>query len=116
MISVVAFLAFCVTLMPNRRYKIQVSYAPVGGAMVALVAGFVKHMDTHTLLALYSSVMLGILLGLLGNRREMKEKARDVAIHGNRPENRASRRIMVQLLTTLTATGALAAWLSTAKP
>ncbi|MEV0259928.1 hypothetical protein AB0I49_01080 [Streptomyces sp. NPDC050617] len=115
-ISVIVFLVFSITLMPNRRYKIQVSSSPVAGASVALVAGIVKHMDTHTLLALYSSAMLGIPLGMLGNRREVREKAQDIAIHGDRPENKLSRRALVQLLATLAATGALAAWLSTAKP
>ncbi|MFE7117363.1 hypothetical protein ACFU99_18315 [Streptomyces sp. NPDC057654] len=114
--SVVVFLAFSVTLMPNRRYKIQVSSSPVAGAAFAVLDGLVKRTDVHTLLVMYSSVMLVLPLALLGHRREMREKVQDIAVHGDRRENRMSRVMVVQLVASLAVAGGLAAWFATAKP
>ncbi len=110
--AAVAFLALVVPMMPTRRSRIQVALGPVATALFAVASAAVKDYGPETLLPMYAAVMLGIPLGLLGHGRELKQKIIDREQHGERPENKPSTGMVVQLVTVLLVMCAVGVWLT----
>ncbi|MFF4740681.1 hypothetical protein ACFY2W_33045 [Streptomyces sp. NPDC001262] len=98
--------------MPNRRYKIQLSLAPFGAALLIAAHGVVKHCNAEVSLPLYVSVILGFLLGFAGRRKELREKARDIATNGNNRNNQLSKAAQVQVVVVIIIMAGVGSWLS----
>ncbi|MFF4740683.1 hypothetical protein ACFY2W_33055 [Streptomyces sp. NPDC001262] len=109
-VSVVAFMAVYVPMMPNRRLRIRVSCAPVAMAVVAVLSGLAKGIGLAVLLPLYSAAVLSLVLGVLGHGREMREKTQDIVAHGNRAENKLSSGVLSQLAISIVVLLCAAIW------
>lgn len=112
--ATVIFLVFFIPLMPNRRYRIQISLAPVIGIVFVVVASLVKHFGLEVLLPLYSSVILAFPLGFLGHRKELRERIQLMARDGERPENGLSMGTQFQLVVVIGIAVSFGAWFSMA--
>ncbi|MEV0264129.1 hypothetical protein AB0I49_22700 [Streptomyces sp. NPDC050617] len=111
-VATLAFLIFFVTLMPIRKYKIQVCFAPVLGMTFGVASALLKDMKLEELLPMYATALLVFPVGVLGHRREIRQKILNRSIHGERPEDKPSRALTAQITLSLVIFGALMAWLT----
>ncbi len=110
--ATLAFLVFFVTLMPTRKYKIQVCFAPVLGMAFGVASALLKDIPLEELLPMYSTALLVFPVGVLGHRREIRQKILNRSIHGEQPEEKPSRALTAQLTLSLVVMGSLMAWLT----
>ncbi|MEU7167085.1 hypothetical protein AB0A70_20980 [Streptomyces morookaense] len=107
-----AFLAFFVPIMPNRRYRVQLSLAPFVAVLLVAISAVVKHHNIEVSLPLYTAVVAGIPLGFLGHRKELREKALDIAENGSNRNNALSMAAQVQAFVVILIVGGIGAWFS----
>ncbi|MEV0276149.1 hypothetical protein AB0I22_07155 [Streptomyces sp. NPDC050610] len=110
--ATLAFLIFFVTLMPTRKYKIQVCFAPVLGVAFGVASALLKDIKLEELLPMYSTALLVFPIGVMGHRREIRQKILNRSMHGEHPEDKPSRALTAQLTLSLVILGALMAWLT----
>lgn len=108
------FIAFFVPLMPSRRFKIQVSFAPVMGMAFCVASAIAEHWDAGVLHPLYCSTVLSVILMFVGRREEVRQGALVFETQGEQAEAKASAGFWVQMTLSVTAAGALGLWLSSA--
>ncbi len=107
----VFFLAVCIPLMPTRKYKLRFACAPILGIALLSGAASLRGHGLEQLLAIYSTVMIAVPLGIIGRGKELKEAARQesMAIGGQRPP--APFKLTVQLAVAILVGFLLWAWL-----
>jgi hypothetical protein len=61
---------------------------------------------------MYSFIVLGIPLGILGNQKELARLALDQEARGKREEDKPPRRMVAPLVITLMVVGGIAVWIA----
>ncbi|MFF4740682.1 hypothetical protein ACFY2W_33050 [Streptomyces sp. NPDC001262] len=108
------FLLFFVPLMPNRKYRIQISLAPVIGIVFVAVSAALKKYGLEESLMMYAILFLAFPLAFLGRRRELREKTLVLARDGKSGETEWSMAMQVQVTLIIGIVCLLGAWLSMA--
>ncbi|MFG3285262.1 hypothetical protein [Streptomyces sp. NPDC048111] len=102
------FLLYFMPIMPNRQQQRNICLAPAAGAAALVLYAVFRHESIQTLLPMYTAIVVAFPLGLIGHRRDMKEKLRDREVNGPSRENEPSIGSTIQVLVALFACGSAA--------
>ncbi|MFH8343945.1 hypothetical protein [Streptomyces sp. NPDC018045] len=106
------FLAVCVPLMPTRKHKINIACVPLLGVGFLTAAANLRGHDVNQVLAIYSTVMFALPLGVVGRGKDIKKAAEEQkkAIGGQQPP--APFKLTAQLLAATVVGLVLFGWVN----
>lgn len=100
--------------MPNRKYRVQISLAPMVGIVFVTVSAVAKKYGLEVSLALYSTVLLAFPLAFVGRRKELREKTLALVRDGQSGETAWSMGMQIQVVLVIVIVALFGSWLSMA--
>ncbi|WP_206506692.1 hypothetical protein [Streptomyces chrestomyceticus] len=113
--TTVLFLAVWLPMMPTSRSKTQIAMIPLVGIIFLTVLGKLRGHDLTKLLSIYSTVSVGMILGVIGRRADMLIAVKQGEDPLGTPASKAApanKRLTVQLSAGFVVAFALWAWLN----
>ncbi|MFJ9523308.1 hypothetical protein ACIRPK_34345 [Kitasatospora sp. NPDC101801] len=81
--STSSYLAFMTSMMPTTAYKVRISIAPPAIATMAVITAFLQDLGPAEVMPLYSCVLVGLQLAVVGRKQSMRKFIADTEAHEN---------------------------------
>ncbi|MEV0265848.1 hypothetical protein AB0I49_31570 [Streptomyces sp. NPDC050617] len=117
-VTTALFFAIWLPILPTSKSRTQISLIPLLGVSFLSTLGKLRGHDLGTLLAIYSTVVLGLALGAIGRRADVRVAVRQGEDPLGTPAAKAepaNRRLTIQMSVAFLASFALWAWLTWGK-